>query len=197
MAVYSSANGLWKWNSMEAYNLFPSFEEENNNKKKRNFEGQELLIGLSLKGISFFGCYSSPLFLFLVKYQREFSSSGWGSCQEIVGGQGVQLYRSMIGDNSLDYVGKTKKKKKSWRWWRRSPTPLEWVPSLFSSLVRRFHGSFFSVYFFLFFTTFRSSTSFFFTNLFTSVSVRHGGHPQHNFLPHHSSSLGWPNAKER
>ena len=37
---------------------------------------------------------------------------------------------------------------------------------------------------------------FFFTNLFTSVSVRHGGHPQHNFLPHHSSSLGWPNAKE-
>lgn len=49
---------------MEAYNLFPSFEEENNNKKKRNFEGQELLIGLPLKGISFFGCYSSPLFSF-------------------------------------------------------------------------------------------------------------------------------------
>ena len=85
-------------------------------KKKRNFEGQELLIGLPLKGISFFGCYSSPFFLFLVKYQREFSSSGGGSCQEIVGGQGVQLYGSMIGDNSLDYVGKTKKKKKPWRW---------------------------------------------------------------------------------
>ena len=155
--------------------------------RKRIFEGQELLIGLPFKGIS----YSLSLSLLLWNIHngiRGNSPAAEGAAGRLWGGK----VSKPIGDNSLDYVGIEGPRRSRGDGEEDHPTrnihkdgcPLQ-GPS--SWLFFPPHLSLF------FFTTFRSSTSF--PNPSHPSVSGTVAHPQH--VPVHSSSLGWPNAKKK